>query len=221
MSGARRTQPKGIGVKTSLLLMVALAFSPAMAGVDGGPDPENSTVTMAWDGPVMLRVHPDGSGPAFTEAYSMTNQRVDATITLTLRDYGGFPIANFPAEDIWLQSGEAGLQPCGGRSGAQPDRDTDANGQTVWVAPPRAGGWTSGLIQVYVNGMALATTAGLDIRFNSPDIDGDGRVNLTDGGMFSHDLFGAYAVRSDLNFDHVINISDAGQLRSTLGLGCP
>ena len=33
-----------------------------------------------------------------------------------------------------------------------PDRDTDINGQTVWNAAPRAGGHTTGLTLVYVNG---------------------------------------------------------------------
>ena len=189
----------------------------------GGPDSEMSVVTIAYPGPepVMLVVVPDGSGPTFSAGYVMGGSVVDVTVTLTLYDYGGYPIANFPAEDMWLQSLDAGLAPCNGGPGLLPDRYTDINGQTVWNAAPRAGGHTTGLTMVYVNGQAIASTAGLNLTFTSPDINGDGQINLSDGGMFSHDLFGAYAARSDFNLDGVINISDAGKVVNGVGHGCP
>lgn len=210
-------------MKTLLVMIAALLALPHFAGADGGPDPEMSTVTMAYPGPgsAMLVVVPDGSGPTFSSGYAMGGNVVDVTVTLTLNDIGGYPIANFPAEDIWLRSLDNGLQPCGGGPGLLPDRNTDSNGQTVWNAAPQAGGHTTGLTIAYVNGQALASSAGLNLTFTSPDINGDGEVNLSDGGLFTHDLFSAYAARSDFNLDGVINIGDAGRLVTAIGSRCP
>jgi hypothetical protein len=205
-----------------LLLIALLSAGLALpAAATGLPDFDLSTVTIATPGPIMMRVHPDGSGPPFTEAFKSPSVRVDATVTLQLLDGMGMPIGNFPAEDIWLQAVNGGLVACGGHAGLIPDRNTDANGETVWVAPPRAGGHTTGLSLVYVNGMPVTSSAGLELRFTSPDLDGNLVVNLSDGGLFTQDLFGTYAARSDLNWDDVINISDVGVMASAMGTDCP
>ncbi|MBE0565100.1 MAG: hypothetical protein IH621_04020 [Krumholzibacteria bacterium] len=208
-------------MKSSLLTALLSVGLALPAAGDGLPDFGLSTVTMATPGPVMMRVHPDGSGPPFTEAFQGSGNRVDATVTLLLLDAMAMPIWNFPAEDIWLQAQNGGLVPCGGGAGLIPDRNTDQDGTTVWVAPPRAGGHTTGLTLVYVNGTPLISSAGLDLRFTSPDLDGSGSVTLTDGGLFTQDLFGTYAERSDLNWDGHINISDVGVMAGAMGQGCP
>lgn len=206
----------------SLLLIALLSVGFALpAAATGLPDFDLSTVTIATPGPIMMRVHPDGSGPPFTEAFQSPGVRVDATVTLLLLDAMAMPIWNFPAEDIWLQAVGGGLVACGGYAGLIPDRNTDTNGETVWVAPPRAGGHTTGRTVVYVNGMALTGSPGLDLRFTSPDLDGNLVVNLSDGGLFTQDLFGTYAERSDLNWDGVINISDVGVMAAAMGTDCP
>lgn len=206
----------------SLLLIALLGAGLTLpAAAAGLPDLDLSTVTIAAPGPVMLRVHPDGSGPPFTEAFDVYGNRVDATVTLMLLDVVGVPIANFPAQDIWLQAVSGGLVACGGYPGLIPDRNTDANGETVWVTPPRAGGHTTGLSLVYVNGMPVTSSVGLQLRFTSPDLDGSLVVNLSDGGLFTQDLFGTYAERSDLNGDGVINISDVGVMAAAMGTSCP
>lgn len=206
----------------SLLLIALLSVGLALpAAGDGLPDFGLSTLTVATPGPVMLRVHPDGSGPPFTEAFQGPGNRVDATVTVMLLDAMGYPIFNFPPEDIWLQAENGGLVPCGGGAGLIPDRSTDQNGTTVWVAPPRAGGHTTGLALGYVNGIPLTSSVGIEFRFTSPDLDGSGVVDLTDGGLFTQDLFGTYAERSDLNWDGHINISDVGVMAGAMGQGCP
>ena len=54
----------------------------------------------------------------------------------------------------------------------------------------------SGGIAVYVLGQAIPLL--LEVRINSPDIDGDGHVWLSDVGVFAADLNGTYNFRSDL-----------------------
>jgi hypothetical protein len=46
-------------------------------------------------------------------------------------------------------------------------------------------------------------------------------VNLSDGGFFTQDLFGAYNYRSDFNYDSNLNVSDAGFMSNGLGAACP
>jgi hypothetical protein len=61
----------------------------------------------------------------------------------------------------------------------------------------------------------------LPLWFNSSDINGDGVVNLTDGGAFATILFDTYDYAADFNFDSAVNISDAGHMASSLGAACP
>jgi hypothetical protein len=207
-------------MKSSLLIGLLMFGFALPAAADGLPDFGLSTLTVATPGPVMVRVHPDGSGPPFTEAFQF-GDRVDATVTVLLLDEMGDPIFMFPAEDIWLQAASGGLVPCGGGAGLIPDRSTDQGGTTVWVTPPRAGGHTSGVTLVYVNGIPLVSSVGIDLRFTSPDLNGSGAVDLADGGLITQDLFGTYTERSDLNWDGVINISDIGVIVGAMGQGCP
>jgi len=202
------------------LLAVALA-TPAAGFTADFPDPQLSTVTIASSGSLVLRVHPDGGGPSFSAAYLADGSRADATLTLQLLDLMGAPWGTFPAEDLWLQSGDGGLVACGGGAGLPPDHAADAGGVTTWSLPPRAGGHTTAGCTVYIIGMPLESTGPLDLRFVSPDLNGDLRVDIADAGLFTTDLFGAYAGRSDLNADGAINLVDVSIMADAIGDRCP
>lgn len=201
--------------------LLAAALASVAAGQTGDfPDLQLSTVTMTAPGPLVLRVDPDGGGPAFTEAYDADGGRADATLTLQLLDMMGSPWGTFPAEDLWLQAGDGGLVACGG-AGLPPDRAADASGVTTWSRPPRAGGHTVGGCTVYVLGSPLESTGWLPLDFVSPDLNGDLRVDIGDAGLFTLDLFGSYAGRSDLNGDGLINIVDVSIMADAIGARCP
>jgi hypothetical protein len=115
-----------------------------------------------------------------------------------------------------------GLAACVG--GADADDPTDANGQTEWRDSLVAGGHTvpgSELTQVYVNGEPLQSGAGVDVQFNSADIDGSGAANLTDISLFTQTLFGDYSYRADFLWDGAINLSDAILMTQGNGAACP
>ena len=60
------------------------------------------------------------------------------------------------------------------------------------------------------------------MSYNSPDINGDLIVNLTDISLFAVDFFGAvYMYRSDFNYDGAINLTDLAMLAPTIGVPCP
>ncbi|HPF69819.1 MAG TPA: hypothetical protein PLQ13_04035 [Candidatus Krumholzibacteria bacterium] len=203
-----------------ILALAAAAFAAPLAPASDVPDLSLSLLVMASPEATLL-VRPDGNGPAFTQARGPGGVVIDATLTLTLVDGFGNPIVNWPREDTWLEAADGGLVSClGVFSGLLPDRDTDRQGQTVWVDPPLGGGWSTAGAVCYVHDEAMPL-APLDLTFVSPDLNGDGRVDLSDAGPFAADLQGSYAVRSDLNADGVINISDAGIMSSAIGISCP
>lgn len=203
------------------LAVCAMIIGSAALAVAGVPDLQQSTAVRAYAGVETVSVYslPNGGGRAFTAAFLPGGGSADATVTLTLRDGLGVPIVGFPFQDMWLESANGGLQPCGGNATA--NQNTDANGVTLWTNPLFAGGQSAALCLVMVNGDPLTSNAGLQISFNSADINGDGVVNLSDGGFFTQDLFGGYAYRSDFNYDNTVNVSDAGFMANGLGSVCP
>jgi hypothetical protein len=202
------------------LAVCALVIGSAAFAVAGVPDLALSTAVRADASinPLSLYSLPNGGGRTFAAAFLPGGSGGDATITLTLNDGLGVAIANFPFEDMWIESVDGGMVACGGNATA--DLNTDVNGQTRWNAPLFAGGQSEALCKVQINGDPLVGSD-LLISFNSADINGDGVVNLSDGGFFTQDLFGAYDYRSDFNFDNVINVSDAGFMANGLGASCP
>ena len=145
---------------------------------------------------------------------------VDSSITLYLLDGAMTPVANFPHEDMWLESADGGLSACSG--GAIADASSNAAGEAYWTRPLYAGGASEALTVVMISGAALVSGAGLAISFNSPDINGDGTVNLTDVPLFAGDFYGGvYAFRSDFHYDGAVNLSDVVHMAQGLGSTCP
>lgn len=69
-------------------------------------------------------------------------------------------------------------------------------------------------------GPSECATIPLQLFINSPDINGDLRVNLTDNVWFARDLNGPYNYRSDFNYDGVIDSNDAAIMTQAVGLRC-
>jgi len=203
------------------ILAITLMVGAASFATAGVPDLNLSTAGRAYLGPetaVMFNV-PNGGGSAFSAA-SIIGGTVDATVTLTLLDGAGAPIANFPFEDSWLVSADAGMVPCIG--GTTSDANTDAAGVTQWVTPLAAGGSSQALTVVMIAGAALTSGAGVAISHNSPDLNGDGSVNLSDLAGFASDFYtNTTAFRTDFAFAGAVNLSDLAVFASTLGAACP
>ncbi len=208
-------------MKNSHWILVICLLLASTAWADRIPDLNNSYATCAYQGPgdATLLVVPDGSGASFTEARDPDGTLVDATITLVVLDNGDNPVYLFPAEDLWLEAMDGGLVSC--IAGTIADTTTDVNGMTQWVTPLRAGGFSTEPCQVMIMGAAISIPPSLPIVFNSPDIDGNGTVNLTDVGFFSQDFFDDYDFRSDFQRDGVLNLADVYWLAAARGVECP
>jgi hypothetical protein len=199
------------------ITLIVGAASLAMAGV---PDVTQCQATTAFDGAVVMN-SPDGNGRPFTDARALGEAGpVDATITLIIRDSAGVPIANYPAEDSWLESMDGLMSICAGGSVA--DNDSDVDGMTEFQDALRTGGWSLAGTRVLINGNALINS--VNVNFNSPDVNGDLVVNLTDVQLFAGDFFGVgYGFRSDLFVDNVVYLSDLPRLATAraAGAACP
>lgn len=206
----------------TLVTIVLLVGAASFAIPSGIPDVTECTAEMPFAPPnseVVLFNVPDGTGSPFTEARILEGP-VDATIWLTVRDGLGVGIANYPAEDIWLEV-PGMLSPC--TEGTIPDFNTDVYGSTQWENPLQAGGWTEGQTFVLINGNALEPGFQNEsiLRHNSPDINGDLQVNLVDLAIFSIDYTGDYSFRSDFHFDGIIGLQDLAKFSIAYNASCP
>jgi hypothetical protein len=207
-------------------LLAMLAVLPGTAAVAGVPPEPWVEVVQHADQPISLFCTPAGDGAAFADANAFGGSRIDATLEVILyNDQPGWgePVANYPAEDMWLQSYPPTLAPCPG--GTIADANTDQDGRTHWGRPLRAGGHldpdAGNELLLFVNGTPAYGLPELGMRFNSADLNGDGLVNLSDVGEFAIDLFGVYAYRSDFVWDGIINLSDVGRMARSIGGACP
>ena len=196
-----------------LVFALVLATVPALANI---PNPEICILDNAAgsDGAVVFAL-PSGAGNALSDA-RLGGAPIDATLTLTVVNSLGDPIANYPAEDMWLVSTGGGFAPCGM---AHPDGPTDVNGQTAWVASPFAGGNSRGEdAQAYIAGDPVPNTA--TVHFLSADLNGDLTVGLSDIAVFTQAI-GTYNADADFNDDGVVNLSDISLMTQGIGSNCP
>jgi len=199
---------------------LVMGFAPlAMAGI---PDLGLSTAVTAATQQVSVYTLPNGNGKTIAQAKALgSSTLVNATITVTLVDAGGDPIFLYPSEDMWLETSLGGLQICAGGSVA--DASTNAAGQATWSRTV-FGGKQSDRVNaektiVLISGDPL--TSQLDILFNSPDIDGNLVVNISDTVYYAQNAVGGYHYRSDFYFDNVINLSDTVMYAQGIGTACP
>jgi len=201
-------------------IMVVSLASLAWAGV---PDLNLSTATIpAGAAGASVFTLPNGGGVGFDAAFAAGAVVVDATITLTLIDTNGDPIFQYPFEDMWLETSADGLTYCA--NGTAADASTDINGITHWTNPVLGGGYSIGeTVNVYIAGSPLAG-GGLNLTFNSADINGDLSVNLSDIAAFTQVLGGNYVnnpkYAGDFNNDNVINLSDIVRMTAGIGTHC-
>lgn len=199
----------------SLVLAAGLILGLASLAMAGVPDPGKSEVSTAGGA---VTITPAGNGQSLLSR--------GAGIDVTVRDANGLPIPTYPGQDIWVDdAGSGDINLCQGGSAA--DADTDANGFTTITGIISGGGNTQAGMSVYVSGVALTLTVDgvdtvIDLDVNSPDINGDRVVDLSDISIFSGDLAPpATAFRSDFNHSGNVDLSDISLFSGWIGEVCP
>jgi len=183
----------------------------------GLPDYQLCTVSSPASGAVSLFDVPDGSGDSLANALAPGGSRVDATISVTLRDSQNRPIVDYPAGDIFLRFTDGTVISCD--DGLVADGPTDIAGQTTISGPFRSGGHAGLYPARLVVGECEVLGFPLELRVNSPDIDGDLVVDIPDLVTFNGDV-GSAAYRSDFNFSGHVDLADFVLLSHHFAVGC-
>ncbi len=206
------------------LVTVPVTLNVVASGVD-------VIVTTSTPLPVALKTLPSGSGDTFNAAQDWDGvvgsspAAVDATVTVQLLQ-GGVPVVGHPANLMLVQVTSPGNW--NGCNQNSPDGPTDVNGITTFSGALSAGGVTlpGAFMEVAVGGLTINSitynggATPLDIRVMSPDIDANFTVNLADLGFFATDFAGAYAFRSDFQWNGVLNLADVGVFATDFGDAC-
>lgn len=203
------------------LLACVLTGMPALArDLPIEPDVNQCWIWIEGQGPDLLTLvnFPSGEGRRFDEARTIGGV-FNGTIHVMIMDGMSRPWPNYPCEDLWLEFDDPHLTLCPG--GSLADANTDINGEATWVNPIQAGGYSQGNMYVIVNGTPIPYPV-LGFHFNSPDINGDLQVNLSDVALFGQDYWGGtYQFRSDFHYDGAINLQDLAIMAEGLGASCP
>jgi hypothetical protein len=174
------------------------------------PDPALSTANAAGTGVIMAA--PSGAGDAIGD--------IGATITVTVVDGSGTPIAGFPFQDIYVDDTDGSISLCQGGSTA--DANTNASGVTTISGTIGGGGFTINDLAVYISGVQVTGGSPIDIDVNSVDITADLKVDLADLGAFAGDFTGGvYVFRSDFNYNAALDLADVGRFAQFFGDVCP
>lgn len=201
---------------TSILLVIVLLASavPAQTCTPG----IEYVQEYRWEpaGPVSICLAPDRAARVFLAGGVETQ----AVLSFPVAIMAGWPEPEtVPVE--WWSSGPEVL--CGGTTESVV-RDQD--GRVSLLPAMRGGGHRgpdeTGAISLWI---PVCPNQMLEIEegvcFNSPDINGDLAVNLSDVALFAADYHGAYDYRSDFIWDGALNLSDLVVLSRDLGGVCP
>jgi len=184
------------------------------------PDLDLSHAVVLSAMPVSVYCLPDGSGDRLDNCYLFGGSRVNATIEVTLLDCNGDPHQGLDRDYIWLDTEDGNFDFCA--NGTIADHATDAQGQTTFTGALRTGGscfQAAGTpVIVIVCGHDIGSH--LPMYFNSPDLNGDLVVDLTDVVLFASDYFDTYNYRSDFLWDGTLNLSDVALLANGLVSSC-
>ncbi len=175
---------KGKFVVLAVIAAALLSWQMMPANVDtansGIVDPCSSTVLAVG---CCLYVCPAGDGPTMTQCGSI--------IWITAKDQTGAPIVGIPAADVWVEGASGGMALKGGSGSSNADSATNDLGKTTVSGGISAGGCDVGLI-VSIQGVIVKDQATncttykvLAYLITSPDINGDGIVDIIDLSLFA------------------------------------
>jgi hypothetical protein len=181
-------------------------------------EPAAHSYRLIIDEPVSMYTLPGGTGNSFSEAQLFGGSPVDVSIEIE-----GLP-RDVPYYDFCLETTLGGLVPCP-MYGACADHGSGGIGRITFANAPAGGGTTDesagerARVLYIGEPLPLAT---YNIQFNSPDINGDGIVNLSDLSYFASDYFDLqYKYRSDFYWDGWVNLTDIPLMAMGLSSNCP
>jgi len=216
-----------------IILCSSLLLSASVSFPGQQPDQLRVSIIGAYP-PVSIYSVPDGSGYPLTMALTYGGTIVDGTVSVRLTfEPSGVPAVGVPAEDILLVPGGNAYHLCGEEGAVCGTGVTDSEGYIDLTGPIAGGGHSDpsgqgARVEVetrYLTRKYHAVSRFFPLYMNSPDIDGDGVVDLADVTDFASDKYqfdyeGVYSYRSDFNWDGAIDQSDVEMLGAAYGSAC-
>lgn len=199
----------------SLAASALMVFGAASLATAGIPDETESTASSASG---CLQVVPNGTGDTLSSK--------GLTVTVTVRDGNGDPIAAYPFQDVGLADNAGGADITLCTSGWLSSANTNAAGVTTITGVGFAGGSTQGGMRATVAGVRIISGPALDIDVVSPDMNGDLQVQILDlsavpTGFAARFLNGVYDFQSDYTCDGTENLLDVVEYSFANGAVCP
>jgi len=195
---AMNYRQRHLGPMVLILLIPVFAFGSI-------PEMDNCNISTGATEDVSVMICPACDGYPFSQAMVYDGDFMDATIEVYLRNSAGQPIANFPNDDIYLMDPNLCFFPGGNVA----DSDTDANGYTQFAFPPCGGGCSENFeLGGYVAGNPFIQNPLPHIKVNSPDLNCDLVVNLSDLAIFAQVYFGTVTYCVDYYWDGVMDLRD-------------
>jgi len=188
-------------------------------------------ITMNYPAGVAASVmtRPDGQGDPLANAWTWDGivgndaTRVDASFSAAVRNSLNSSLLNLDVSQVLLATNLGGLIACPGGANA----DAYVSGDYQFADPVLGGGNTNPnlaegtFVQVVdAPGTSFSGATSLPIQFNSPDMNGDLWVNLSDVADFAEDLATSYDYASDFVWDGRIDLRDVAELAESLGISC-
>jgi hypothetical protein len=213
------------------ITLVSFNVSIALAQMGRLVDVENEGT---WSSHPLLMVNvPDGSGTPFNNCYLRdTYQRDTSNITVHITFADDYPgdvgvISNINWELRLYPIGSSTVHNCG----------DDSESYIYYIGPFSNTISSSGIYHIdlalYLGGSGTYTASLVyiatsqeftlgEVTFISPDISGDGLVNLSDNVMFTQILNSStYDIRADFAYSGAINLGDAVIMTGASGATCP
>jgi hypothetical protein len=194
-------------------------------------DSENSFAFSASQTPASVFTKPSGGGQPLYSCYGPGGMDDNnATITVELRDADNLPIPYYPKELVWLETQDGGLVFCPGK---KPVADHSVIAGVTHFSQAYCGSGASNYPdekcivvtdQCKINGTppgGYPENSNMDIYFNSPDINRDMVVNLSDVIELAQDYYMGIGYKSDFYWDGFVNLSDVVKFAQSWMDACP
>ncbi|MCP4546050.1 MAG: hypothetical protein GY835_06255 [bacterium] len=166
----------------TLALTVMFVLGLAVGASAGIPDSNNSLASSA-EGRTTIA---PGGGDLLSDG--------DYTISVTILDINGDPVVGLVATDMWVRTYD--MAPCSGTF-SQADAATDGTGSATFSGTIYGGVTNDGpggvdcdtnFLYVYAQGIELNAHNPVDVAVDSPDLNGDLAVGVTDFAKFAVDF---------------------------------
>jgi hypothetical protein len=195
----------------NLVTLILVLLIPAVV-LGQVPDIAKCDISTRATEPVSIMICPccDGNGFEYAKTFGLTSYYLDATIEVNIRDGQENPINEIPAASIWMEApGITWCLPEGNIVDFETGYMMAPDGYTEFALAPCGGGCSEEFtLNGFLDGTSFNENPITYIKFNSPDLSGDGLINLADLAQFAAIYWEPATYCTDFYWDGEMNLLD-------------